>query len=763
MPGEPHLFRELCAPSTLAEAWKAVKAHYPSSDLPAGIADFDLNFNVHLETLSRDLREQKFLPEPGALLWIPKPAHPGEQRQIQLLQPRDRIVLTALNRILTPLFEPHFLPGSYAYRRGLGPKAACNDVSRFLRSGASWSACLDIDDFFPSIDRTVLLEMLKRVVWESSVYRLLETYLRMGAVSADLAWHDDGRGIGQGSPMSPLLSNFYLAGFDRLLQESGAFWLRFADNILLLHRDREPLAQCRENAEAFLAQQLHLRLNRQDPPVASVAQGFVFLGFLFQGSQRSISPDKMERMKSTLADACSPRGHPPAQVVAGICETVEGWRRHYAGMGVERQLQFLDDVLFDHLYRAARSWLRGGSDHLTAGQLKNALSSLKLPSSEDPQTIEQWVRDLVRRAEPETNAPARLTAAQAVARRRREVERVQFSLEEVVISHPGVSLGRSGDRIVVREEGRKLGEGPLAAVRHITILNTACSISGELMAEAAARQIPMEIVAHDGRPLVIIGAPEAPVFDATLAQARLAESPDGLRLAASFVQGKIRNQANVLKGFAKFHARQGPAFASAVGECLAEVLHLLSKLAVWNPGPDLDHSRGELFAFEGNAASAYWRAAKALLHTRADFDSRQRHGARDLVNSLLNYGYGILYARLLRILVAAGLNPNISFLHKPQPGKPTLLYDFIEEFRPGIVDRTVFAMLGRRCRLTVADDGLPWETRASLARAIVARLRRPVLYHCRKLSLEQAAMQQAQRLKAHILGEGEYQPYVQPW
>ena len=61
------------------------------------------------------------------------------------------------------------------------------------------------------------------------------------------------------------------------------------------------------------------------------------------------------------------------------------------------------------------------------------------------------------------------------------------------------------------------------------------------------------------------------------------------------------------------------------------------------------------------------------------------------MNSLLNYGYGILYSRLWAVLTNARLNVNVGFLHKPQPGKAGLLYDFIEEFRAAAVDRTVFS------------------------------------------------------------------------
>ena len=57
------------------------------------------------------------------------------------------------------------------------------------------------------------------------------------------------------------------------------------------------------------------------------------------------------------------------------------------------------------------------------------------------------------------------------------------------------------------------------------------------------------------------------------------------------------------------------------------------------------------------------------------------------MNALLNYGYGILYSQVWSALTLAGLEPFAGFLHVDRPGKPSLVLDFIEEFRQPIVDQ----------------------------------------------------------------------------
>jgi len=96
-----------------------VLAHYPKSRIPPELRQFESHRGRELQRISSALRQGTFVPEPASLVFIPKPNHPEERRPITLTRPDDRIVLTSLNRLLSPLFERQFLPYSYCACRNL--------------------------------------------------------------------------------------------------------------------------------------------------------------------------------------------------------------------------------------------------------------------------------------------------------------------------------------------------------------------------------------------------------------------------------------------------------------------------------------------------------------------------------------------------------------------------------------------------------------------------------------------------------------------
>ncbi len=88
-----------------------------------------------------------------------------------------------------------------------------------------------------------------------------------------------------------------------------------------------------------------------------------------------------------------------------------------------------------------------------------------------------------------------------------------------------------------------------------------------------------------------------------------------------------------------------------------------------------------LMGLEASAASAYWEYVRALVEDDdVGFYSRVKQGATDLVNSLLNYGYAILYPRIWQAALRHKLNPYIGFVHYAD-GQANLVFDMIELFR----------------------------------------------------------------------------------
>jgi CRISPR-associated protein Cas1 len=237
-----------------------------------------------------------------------------------------------------------------------------------------------------------------------------------------------------------------------------------------------------------------------------------------------------------------------------------------------------------------------------------------------------------------------------------------------------------------------------------------------------------------------------------------------LNLARIIVAGKIRNQQNLLRYYLKYPERRCSGdFLSAANTAIQEMDHIREAVVARAFGDDLELERNRLFASEGQAAASYWSAVRSLLWWKPGFEGRVRRGATDLVNSLLNYGYGILYSRLMNVLVRSGLNVYVGFLHKPQKGKAGLLYDFIEEFRAAAVDRTVFSWLNLGVPAKLTEEGLDTTTRRDLARKIVERLQAGTRYHGEALALERVMEQQAQLLVRHLEGKETYKTYVLPW
>jgi CRISPR-associated endonuclease Cas1/group II intron reverse transcriptase/maturase len=750
----------------LEHAWLAVMAHYKREALPAELREFERRRGKELARLAACLRERTFLPEPASLIFIPKPNEPEQQRPITLIKPDDRIVLTALNRLLAPLFERRFAEHSYAYRPGKGAWAAIEGVIRCLAQGLNHTAAGDIDEFFASLDRNRLLRALRQTVWERPLLDLLETYLHMGA-TRDLEWVDSGRGVAQGSPLSPLLSNVALTDFDNFLQQLGPRWIRYADNFILLDRESSAVRDAFGRAEAFLIEHDGLHLNAESRRLASEREGFAFLGFWFHSGRRTMTPEKLDQKRRRIAEILRRRDDVRG-AVEEIAETARGWRNYY-GNSPDTKDQLLS--LERHIADLLTPWLeerraRPGGSATTAAEWKAALQALELPVTTEPRQKLKWVELIVARSRPRkaAGAPISPAARQAIELRKREYEQLKRERQEILVTKPGTYLGRTGERLLIRHAGKRVAEIPLAVVRNVTLLTTAVSLSGELLAEAAARGIHIVLAGHDGRPVVRIGADEAASHHLSLAQSALAAGAGGLEIARTLVAGKVRNQSNLLRYYLKYPERRaGGDFLGLATQAVKEMEAVRESVVRRDFGEDHDLERNRLFASEGQAALSYWQAVRALLWWKPGFEGRVRRGAGDLVNSLLNYGYGILYSRCLNVLLRSGLNIYVGFLHKPQPGKAGLLYDFVEEFRAAAVDRTVFGMLNLGVAAEVTADGLSAETRRDLARKIVKRLQTEVRYHGESAPLEEVMGQQARLLVDHIEGKRRYETFVLPW
>jgi CRISPR-associated endonuclease Cas1 len=218
-----------------------------------------------------------------------------------------------------------------------------------------------------------------------------------------------------------------------------------------------------------------------------------------------------------------------------------------------------------------------------------------------------------------------------------------------------------------------------------------------------------------------------------------------LELASSFIKGKAKNQINYLKYLDKYHDLLGKHINSM------EVSFAKIKTV---------KSINELMGLEGSISASYWESIKLILDV--PFQRRITQGAKDIVNSSLNYGYAILYGKVQHSLVHAGLSLNISFLHALDDHKPTLTFDMIEEFRTFVVDRTIISMLNKDEPIKLGNDGLLTKSsRQLIAKNMKEKLGSYTMWKKESRKIENIIQTQCHNL-AKVINDEEikYKPFV---
>jgi CRISPR-associated protein Cas1 len=119
--------------------------------------------------------------------------------------------------------------------------------------------------------------------------------------------------------------------------------------------------------------------------------------------------------------------------------------------------------------------------------------------------------------------------------------------------------------------------------------------------------------------------------------------------------------------------------------------------------------RTELMALEAQASRLHWGGVGLMIPFRA----RRYPRAPDLSNQLLNYGYAVLGRVWLAITLRAGLDPNLGVLHTDRIGRPSLVLDLVEPWRPW-VDRVVVGLIRQGTAFASVQGELTLDSRRRL-------------------------------------------------
>ena len=295
-----------------------------------------------LATLRNELLTKTYKPLGYRKHEIPKTD--GKKRTLCIPSIRDRVVQGAIKLILEAIFEADFQEGSYGYRPKRTAGGAVEKVSVAVSESKTRVIDVDLASYFDTVRHDILLSQIAKRVNDKDILRLLNQILKSGGK----------RGVPQGGPLSPLLSNIYLNGVDSMLEQAKRVtiergythieYARFADDLVILIDSRKKWEWLERGAYKRLCEELsklELTLNAEKTRRIDIKTpgSFNFLGFTFRrirsksGKWRVSKTPKLSSRTKLLASLKEKfrtyRSQPVKGLINKINPILRGWVNYF--------------------------------------------------------------------------------------------------------------------------------------------------------------------------------------------------------------------------------------------------------------------------------------------------------------------------------------------------------------------------------------------------------------------------------------------------
>ncbi len=223
------------------------------------------------------------------------------------------------------------------------------------------------------------------------------------------------------------------------------------------------------------------------------------------------------------------------------------------------------------------------------------------------------------------------------------------------------------------------------------LLSKGSAISTDAIILALKNNIDIVVFEYDGKPVGRFWHSK-PGSTTRIRKTQLEASMDQRAVfwIKSWLSEKVANQLELLKRLKKNRS----AKAEYIQEQADKIENMRKKIEEINSGK-IDEIEASLRGYEGTAGRIYFQTVSSLLDKRYQFDGRSFRPAKDPFNAFLNYAYGILYSRVEKALIIAGIDPYLGFMHRDDYNTKSMVFDFIEPYRI-IADEVIFKLFSAK-------------------------------------------------------------------
>lgn len=216
---------------------------------------------------------------PAPILGVEILKNNGKTRLLGVPTVTERWLQQAVNQVIQPKFELEFKESSYGFRPNRNAHQAVYQSLKHINEKYQHIVDIDLKNFFDEVEHCLLLQLVYRKVKCPLVMLLIRKWLK-APIMINGRLTKRRKGIPQGSPLSPLLSNIILHELDKELEKQGVRYVRYVDDFSVYTQSQQEARKIGNSLYLFLKNKLRLPINRVKSGIRRPTQ-FEILGFKF--------------------------------------------------------------------------------------------------------------------------------------------------------------------------------------------------------------------------------------------------------------------------------------------------------------------------------------------------------------------------------------------------------------------------------------------------------------------------------------------------